>query len=376
MKVTLIATTIMGFESTLAREVKALGFTEVRVFDTKVEFDGILADIPRANFWLRTAGRIYIKIAQFEAFTFEELFEKTTAINWGEWIQQNDQFPISSVMCRKSDLYSRVDCQRIIKKAVAESLKHTHNCHSLPETGALFPIRVQIENDMVTFSIDASGSGLNKRGYRAHMDAAPIRETLAAGLILLSHWNPERDTLIDPLCGTGTLLIEAGLIAKNIAPGLNREFNSHQWEVLPKAMWNKAETEAKDLIKQNAKFDISGSDKNKTALEVARKNTSIAELPEITIREAELRDLSSDVSRGKIVTNPPYGERLNDIKEAEALYKEMGRVFKREIADWSYYIITPNEHFERLFGEKATKRRKLYNGGIKCWFYQYFGKRN
>ncbi|MDA1354082.1 MAG: class I SAM-dependent RNA methyltransferase [bacterium] len=376
MNITLIATTIMGFESTLAREIKALGFTEVRVFDTKVEFDGQLSDICKANFWLRSAGRVYIKVAQFEALTFESLFEQTKAINWGDWIQKDDQFPISNVMCRKSVLFSRTDCQRLIKKAIVERLRITHKCQELPETNAVFPIRVQIENDIVTLSIDTSGIGLNKRGYRAHMDTAPIRETLAAGLILLSHWNPERDMLMDPLCGTGTLLIEAGLIAKNIAPGLNREFNSDEWSILPAQMWEDAETEAKDLIKHDATYRICGSDISDQAIDIAKKNISLAGLSDIVVEKKALSDISSDVSRGKIVTNPPYGERLDEVRDAEALYKEMGKVFKREIPDWSYYIITPNEQFERLFGEKATKRRKLYNGGIKCWFYQYFGKRH
>jgi len=373
MKLTLIATTIMGFESVLARELKTLGYETVRVFDNKVEFEGTLKDICRANLWLRTAGRIFVKIGQFNATTFDSLFDQTAALDWGQWIQKDDQFPVSNVSSRKSKLFSKSDCQAIVKKAVAESLKKAHRCESLPETKALFPIRIQIENDDVILSIDASGSGLNKRGYRAHMDKAPLRETLAAGLILLSRWRPTEDVFMDPFCGTGTLLIEAGLIARNMAPGLNRGFNSEKWAVIDRSFWSDAKTEAEDLIKKDAEYRIYGSDKDARVLSIANKNIDLAGLSSIFVQKRELTEISSRFDRGKIVTNPPYGERLEDKNASEKLYKQMGEVFMREFPAWSYYVLTSNDSFEWCFGKQSTKHRKIYNGGIKCWYYQYFG---
>jgi len=374
MKLTLIATTTMGFESVLANEIRALGYESVRVFDSKVEFEGTEKDICRANLWLRTAGRIFVKIAQFKATTFDELFDQTFALNWGQWIQKEDQFPVANVTSRKSILFSKSDCQAIVKKAIVESLKKAHNCQTLPETKASFPIRIQIEKDEVILSIDASGSGLNKRGYRAHMDKAPLRETLAAGLVLLSRWNPSEDVLMDPLCGTGTLLIEAGLIARNIAPGLNRSFNSEAWKIVSDSLWKTAKTEAKDLIKKDAEFRIYGSDHHPKALSIANKNIKLAGLSDIFVQKRELKDISSRFDRGKIITNPPYGERTGEIEEIEKLYKEMGIVFMSHFPAWSYYILTANDNFESLFGKRSTKHRKIYNGGIKCWYYQYYSQ--
>lgn len=375
MTLTLIATTSMGFESVLARELKDLGFDNVTVFDNKVEFTGTKADICKANLWLRTAGRIYIKIATFKATTFDALFDQTIALNWAQWIQKNDQFPVSKVTSRKSALFSKSDCQSIVKKAISNCLQKAHQCQTLPETGAEFPIRIQIENDIVTLSIDASGSGLNKRGYRAHMDRAPLRETLAAGLILLSRWRPSEDVLIDPLCGTGTLLIEAGLIAKNIAPGLHRSFNSEKWEAIPSSYWKTARTEALDLIKKDASFRIYGSDKNPIALSIANKNIALAGLSDIFVQKLDINEVSSRFEVGKIVTNPPYGERLDDLPSVEQLYRDMGKIFLSRFSGWSYYILTPHDTFEQLFGKHSTKHRKLFNGGIQCWFYQFFAKK-
>ena len=371
MNVTLIATTIMGFESVLAKELRDLGYDNLRVFDTKVEFDCQLKDICRANLWCRTAGRIYIKIAQFEAITFDELFDQTTAIPWEVWIQKKDQFPVSHVTSRKSKLFSKSDCQSIVKKAIAERLKKAHACQVLVETDALFPIRIQIEKDVVTLSIDSSGSGLNKRGYRAHMDQAPLRETLAAGLILLSRWRPNEDVLMDPFCGTGTILIEAGLMANNIAPGLERRFNSENWDAIDRHLWTSTITEARDLIKKDASYRIYGSDHNAKALAIANKNIELAGLSNIFVQKRELHEISSRFDYGKIICNPPYGERLSEIKEVELLHQDMGRIFKEKFPLWSYYILTAHEQFETIFG-KATKNRKLYNGGMKCWYYQYY----
>ncbi len=372
MNITLIATTAMGLESVLAREIKELGFSAAQSFNGKIEFQGNLEDICRANLWLRTAGRILIKVGEFKATTFDELYEKTRALPWGQWIEETAQFPISKVTSRKSTLFSKSDCQSIIKKAVVDSLKTYHKVSNLPETGAPFAIRLQIENDLVTLSLDTSGSGLNKRGYRSHMDLAPLRETLAAGLVLLSRWRPDKDVLFDPLCGSGTILIEAGLIAKNIAPGLNRQFVSEQWQIIPPELWAKARQEAQDSIIKENNFQIFGSDKSWRALEIAQKNTGLAGLTNFNYQKLNLNETSLPFSTGKIITNPPYGERMDDQEETEALYKEMGLHFKKEFAEWSYYVITPHDDFEKLFKAKSDKHRKLFNGAIQCWYYQFF----
>ena len=372
MSLTLIATCAMGLESVLTQEIKDLGYKNIQPFNGKVEFIGELADICRANLWLRTAGRVMIKIGEFKATTFDELCDQVRDLPWGQWIGPSDKFPISKVTARKSVIYSKSDSQAIVKKAVADSLKAYHKVSTLPETEAEFAIRLQIENDLATLSIDTSGSGLNKRGYRAHNDMAPLRETLAAGLVLLSRWRPDLEPLLDPLCGSGTILIEAGLIAKNIAPGINRIFASEGWDILPKDLWDKAREEAEDLeIKEN-NFELFGSDKSWQAIEIAQKNSSLAGIPKITYQKIRLDETIPRYNCGKIITNPPYGERLGDIEEAETLYEEMGAHFKAHFPEWSYYIITPHENFVRHFKIKADKHRKLFNGPIQCWYYQFF----
>ncbi len=371
MNLTLIATTIMGFESVLAQELKELGYTNIRVDNHKVEFEGTLSDICKANLWCRTAGRIYIKIAEFKALTFDELFEHTQALPWSTWIGPDDQFPVTKITSRKSALFSKSDCQAIVKKAIADSLLTAHKRNELPETKAVFPIRIQIENDWVTLSIDTTGHGLNKRGYRAHMDIAPLRETLAAGLIYLSRWKADRDVLLDPFCGTGTLLIEAGLIGRNIAPGLNRTFLAQSWDLIPEQAWITETENAKDSITKT-EYRIFGSDHNHKTLEVANKNLELAGLSDIHVQKRDISEIGSRFDQGKIITNPPYGERLSEQKDVNKLYKKMGTIFRKQFPDWSYYILNSNEDFPHFFGNKATKNRKLYNGGLKCWFFQYY----
>lgn len=376
MSFTLIATTTMGFESVLARELKDLGYKDVKVFDHKVEFQGDFLDICRTNLWLRTAGRIYIKIGQFKAITFDELFENTQSLPWSDWIQVDDQFPVTDVSSRKSALFSKSDCQAIVKKAVVNHLKKAYKRDVLPEKKAYYPIRIQIDNDNVILSIDSSGTGLNKRGYRAHMDRAPLRETLAAGLILLSRWRPDKDVLLDPFCGTGTILIEAGLIAKNIAPGLNRTFSSQQWASIDSAHWKAAKQEAQDSINHDISYRIYGSDNNSRALAIANKNIELAGLSDIFIQKRDLKEISSRFEQGRIITNPPYGHRLDEQVEIDMLYQDMGAVFKKQFPLWSYYILTSCDYFEDLFSRKSNKHRKLYNGGIKCWYFQFFARKS
>ena len=373
MTITLIATTVMGLESVLAKEIRDLGYEKVSVFDNKVEFEGELKDICRANLWLRSAGRIYVKIGTFKATTFDELFDQTKALPWSDWIGKTDAFPVADVSSRKSELYAKSTCQSIVKKAIVTHLQAAYGSERLPETGATCPVRIQIDKDSVTLSIDSTGEGLHKRGYRAHMDRAPLRETLAAGLLLLSRWRPDRDVLMDPFCGSGTIVIEAGLIAKNIAPGLNRSFNAESWSCVDTALWAEARQEAKDLMTPDQDCRIFGSDNEPRALSIATKNIALAGLSEsVFVQNRSLSDISSRFDRGKLVTNPPYGQRLDELHDVEALYKEMGSVFRASFADWSYYILTAHEGFERFFGKRSTKHRKLYNGGMKCYFYQYF----
>jgi putative N6-adenine-specific DNA methylase len=370
---TFIATTIMGLESVLARELQALGF-QTTVLNTKVEFQGDFVDLFRANLWCRTAGRIYIKIATFNATTFDELFDQTYACDWPFWISKEDQFPVSKVSSRKSKLFSKSDCQAIVKKAISKKLQDTYNQKTLPETGSLVPIRIQIENDEVVLSIDSTGAGLNKRGYRAHMSVAPLRETLAAGLILLSRWRAAEDALIDPFCGTGTLLIEAGLIACNIAPGLNRSFISQKFKCIESKYFDTAYEEAHDSILKDVSFRIYGSDINPKVLSIANKNIELAGLSNIFVQKRELQDISSRFDRGKIITNPPYQERLDTpgYDSSEELYKMIGSVFSENFSEWDYGVLSDNEDFEDYFGQKSRKKRKLFNGGIQCRFFQYF----
>jgi len=371
-KHTIIATTAMGLEAVLNREIKDLGISSTTVSDGKVEFEGTLLDCVKANLWLRTAGKIYIKIGTFIATTFDHLFEETKALPWGDWIGPKDAFPISKITSRKSELFSKSDCQAIVKKAIVEHLKSTHNVQTLPEFEAEVAVRIQIENDIVTLSIDTSGAGLNKRGYRAHHDKAPLRETLAAGLLYLSRWNPKEDVLIDPMCGSGTLLIEAGLMATNTAPGLHRSFSCEQWASFPQELWDQARDEAKQAINNDATYRIYGSDNSEKALFIARKNIEQAQLKNIYVQKLPLDLLQSRFQRGKIISNPPYGERLEDKDTVEKLYKTLGKVLRKNFPEWHYYILTSHKGFESHFQQRATKRRKLFNGSIECCYYQYF----
>ena len=363
----------MGLESVLAKELQSLGL-QTTVLNTKVEFQGDFVDLFRANLWCRTAGRIYVKIATFYATTFDELFDGTYACDWPFWISKDDKFPVTKVSSRKSKLFSKSDSQAIVKKAISKKLQDSYKTQSLNETNSLCPIRIQIENDEVTLSIDSSGEGLNKRGYRAHMSIAPIRETLAAGLLYLARWRPDQDMLLDPFCGTGTLLIEAGLMAKNIAPGLNRSFISQKWKCVSEKDFNTAFEEAQDSINKDTNYRIYGSDINYKVLSIANKNIQLAGLDSIYVQKRELQEISSRFERGKIITNPPYQERLDTpgYDSIEQLYQKMGEIFQSKFSEYNYGIISDSEEFETFFGSKARKKRKLFNGGIQCRFYQYF----
>ncbi len=368
----MIATTTMGFESGLAREIRALGIEDVQVDNGKVSFVGQLTDICRANIHLRLAGRIYVQMAAFEAKSFDQLYEQALLVAWEDWIGPEDQCPVAQATSLKSTLFSRSDCQAIVKKAIVDRLARVYGRANLPETGAMLPVRVQINRDQVLLSIDSSGSGLNKRGYRVRTDQAPLRETLAAGLIDIARWYPEKETLLDPFCGSGTLLIEAALKAKHIAPGLNRAFNAEAWKMLSRKDWDQAREQARDLIDMDATCEIIGSDINERAVQTAKASLKAAGVTGVTVRTAPFQETLVTADRGKIITNPPYGERLGEKDEIEALYGAFGAHLREHYAHWRTYILTSFDEFEDCFGQKARKNRKVFNGGIECRFYQYY----
>ncbi|WP_043933641.1 THUMP domain-containing class I SAM-dependent RNA methyltransferase [Bacillus sp. EB01] len=372
-KYEIIATAAMGLEALVAKEVKDLGY-EGSTENGKVTFVGDELAIARANLWLRTADRVKIKVGEFKAYTFDELFEKTKALPWDKFLPEDAEFPVSGKSV-KSKLFSVSDCQAIVKKAIVEKMKLRYKKVSrFEETGALYKIEVSLLKDVATISLDTSGAGLHKRGYRAGQGEAPLKETLAAALVQLTNWYPEKP-FIDPFCGSGTIPIEAALIGQNIAPGFNREFVSEQWSWIGEDVWEKARTEADDLAKYNQPLDIAGYDIDHRMVKIAQGNAFEAGLGEIiTFKQMQVRDLTSDKQYGVIVGNPPYGERLGDRPAVEQMYREMGQAFDK-LDTWSKYILTSHEDFEKFYGKPATKKRKLFNGFIRTDFYQYWGPR-
>lgn len=369
-KVRLIATAAFGLEAVVARELRSLGFDELRVENGRVFFVTDLAGIARANLWLRSADRVQLCMGEFVARTFDELFERTKALPWEDWIPADGEFPVQGKSV-KSQLFSVSDCQAIVKKAVVERLKQKYAVEWFQESGARYSIQVALLKDRVTLTIDTSGAGLHKRGYREEAGEAPIKETLAAALVQLSHWNWGR-LLLDPLCGSGTILIEAAMIGDNIAPGLTRRFAAEDWGVMGKSLWNQARAEASAAIQDNPML-IQGSDIDGRVLALARANADNAGVGDkIHFQRRALSEVQSSRKYGCVITNPPYGERLEDISSVLKLYKEMGRIFA-PWDTWSVYVITSNQDFEKQYGRKADKKRKLYNGRIECDYYQYIG---
>lgn len=374
-RVKLMATAAMGLESVVANELKALGYDDLQVENGKVLFEADVSAIPKCNLWLRTADRVKLVVGQFTAKTFDQLFEQTKALDWERYIPEEGKFPVIGKSV-KSTLYSVSDCQAIVKKAVVEKLKQKHGVASrMPENGALFRIEVAILKDVVTLTLDTSGAGLHKRGYRVGQGEAPLKETLAAALVLLTNWRPEFP-LVDLFCGSGTILIEAALIGQNIAPGFNREFASEEWPLIPKALWDKAIEEAEEKANYDQPLMITGTDLDPKMIEIAKNNAMEAGLADlITWKQMLAADFYPKQDNGYLISNPPYGERIGDKDQVEAMYRDLGRSMKHN-STWSSYIVTSNENFEALFGAKATKKRKLFNGFIKVDYYQYFGKRN
>lgn len=373
-EVTLIATAAMGLESIVANEVRQLGY-DVRVENSRIIFKAPISAIPRCNLWLRTADRVKILVSEFEAKTFDELFEATKALPWENFITEDGQFPVSG-KSHKSTLYSVPDCQAIVKKAIVDRLKLKYGIASrMPETGALYKVEVAILKDVVSLTLDTSGVGLHKRGYRVGQGDAPLKETMAAALIMLTNWKPD-ETFIDPFCGSGTIPIEAALIGQNIAPGFNREFASEDWKFVNKKHWEKAFEEAEDLANYDQELNIIGSDIDHQMIKIAEDNATEAGLANlITWKQMQVKDLFIREDKGYLVTNPPYGERLSDTEAVAQLYKDLGGIMI-DHQSWSVYILTAFSSFEKQFGRKATKKRKLFNGFIEANYYQYFGKIN
>lgn len=372
-KFQLIATAAMGLEALVAKEVRMLGYDCV-VENGKVAFEGDESAIARSNLWLRTADRIKIKVGEFKAYTFDELFEQTKALPWENFLPEDAEFPVIGKSV-KSKLFSVSDCQAIVKKAVVERMKAKYKRSSwFEETGALYRIEVALLKDVVTITIDSSGSGLHKRGYRADQGAAPLKETLAAAIVMLTNWKPDR-SFWDPFCGSGTIPIEAALIAQNIAPGFNREFVSENWGWIPKSVWERVRTEAEDLANYDQSFDIIGSDIDHRMIKIAQENSFEAGFGDlIQFKQMQVKDITTKKDYGVIVGNPPYGERLGEKSEVEQMYRDMGHAFA-PLDTWSIYILTSNENFEQLYGKPATKKRKLFNGFIRTDLYQYWGKK-
>ena len=373
MSINLIATTTFGLEAVVKRECQALGFENIKTSDGKVEFTGTEADIVKANMWLRCAGRVWVKMDTFKAVTFTELFDQTKALPWADWIPEDGKFTVVGKSV-KSTLFSVSDCQAIVKKAVVEKLKQTYHTDWFDETGASYTIQVGILKDVVTLAIDTSGSGLHMRGYRANALDAPLKETLASAMIQLSYWRKNR-ILLDPFCGSGTIPIEAAMIARNIAPGIHRKFASEEWERIGKDLWKKARVEAYQAINYDVMPEIYGSDIDPDAIELAKANAEKAGVDDcITFEVKPCQEIVLPGKYGVMITNPPYGERIGELKEVENMYRALGGIMK-ENPTWSTYLITSMEYFESLFGRKADRKRKLFNGRINTDYYQFEGPR-
>lgn len=375
-KFKLIATAAAGLEAVVGREIRNLGL-ECQVENGRVRFDGTVETIIETNLWLRAADRIKIVVGRFPAKTFEELFQGVFALDWENYLPLGAKFPIAKAKCIKSKLHNEPSVQAISKKAVVKKLqKHYARPEGVPlqENGAEFKIEVSILKDVATVLIDTTGSSLFKRGYRAEKGGAPIKENMAAAILLLSNWYPDKP-LIDPTCGSGTFCIEAAMIGMNMAPGLHRHFAFEEWNWVDSDLVGRVRARALGQIKQDIQLDILGADIDTRMVEIAKRNAEEAGVSEqIVFKQMRLQDLHTDKINGVIVSNPPYGERLLDDDVVTKLYQEMGQTFV-PLKTWSKFILTSDEAFEAKFGSQADKKRKLYNGTLKVDLYQYFGQR-
>lgn len=368
----IIIPTLFGTEAFVSREVRRLGYETTSVEDGRVCFKGDFEAVCRANLWIRTGERVLIRIAEFKAMTFEELFDGVYAADWQEWLPSDAVFPVKGYSLR-STLASVPDCQAIIKKAIAKKLSAKYGMEWLPETGALYQIQFAFLRDRVTLMLDTSGIPLHKRGYRRNSNAAPLRETIAAAMVTMSYWKFEQPFL-DPFCGSGTIPIEAAMFKRNIAPGLNRSFAAEKFAYIKPELWSAAREEALSKV-HNVPLEIHASDIDPECVELTlenAKNAGVAGFIDVT--RCDARRAFIDKPDGTIICNPPYGERMGDKKECENLYRAIGKSFEG-LDNWAKYILVPNGDFEQLYGRKADKKRKIYNGMMRCCIYQYFNKK-
>lgn len=370
----LLAVCPMGLESIVAKEVQDLGY-DTRVENGRIYFEGDASAIVKANLWLRTADRVKLIVGQFEAVTFDSLFEQTKNLPWEQFIPTDGQFPVQG-RSLKSKLFSVPDVQAITKKAIVERLKNAHQVSGwLDESGAKYPVEVAILKDKVLLTIDTSSSGLNKRGYRLAQGEAPIKETLAASLVKLANWTGDTP-LIDPFCGSGTIAIEACLIAQNIAPGFNRSFISEQWDIIPKGLYDQKRAEADELADYDKEIEIYASDIDPEMVEIAQRNADevgVGDIIRFEVKDVNTLTINHDGPIG-LIGNPPYGERIGDRAEVEEMYRNLG-ILMQNHPNLSLYIMTSNKEFEYLVNRKATKRRKLFNGYIETTYYQYWANK-
>lgn len=371
----LVATAASGIEALVGKELRDMGI-DCEVENGRARFKGNMETIAAANLWLRTADRVKIVVGEFDAFTFDELFEKVKALPWEDFLPLDAEFPVAGKSI-KSKLYSVPDCQAITKKAIVNRLReYYHRPASVPlaETGALFQLEVALLKDHVMVTLDTTGPSLFKRGYRLEKGGAPLKENMAAALVMLTNWRKDRP-FVDPVCGSGTLCIEAALMGHNIAPGFNREFACEKWDWFKPEIFEKVRNDADEKADYDIQLDISGFDINGRMIEIAQANADEIGLGDsIVFKQQAVKDFKTDKDYGVILANPPYGERLGEAETVRVLYKEMGQVFT-PLKTWSKYFLTSDLEFENFYGSKATKKRKLYNGALRTDLFQYWGQR-
>lgn len=362
-----------GLEAVTKREIYDLGYEITRVEDGRVTFEGDEEAVCRANVFLRSAERVLLQVGRFHATTFDELFEGIKALPWEDYIPKDGRFWVTKASSIKSKLFSPSDIQSIAKKAMVERLKQSYHLDWFPEDGASYPVRIFLLKDEVMVTIDSSGESLHKRGYRLMTSKAPLTETLAAALIMLTPWKRDR-ILVDPFCGSGTFPIEAAMMAANIAPGMNRSFTAQKWtNLIPAELWKETVQEAEEMIDKDVQVDIQGYDIDPEVVKAARENAKRAGVDHmIHFQQREVANLRHPKKYGFVITNPPYGERLEEKEDLPKLYEQIGKAFEG-LDSWSLYMITSYEDTERYIGRKADKNRKIYNGMIKTYFYQFMG---
>ena len=372
-KFEIIVPTLFGLEALVGKELYRLGYDTKKTEDGKVTFDGDFDAVCRANMWLRCGERVLIKVGEFKAETADELYDGVYALPWERFISKDDAFPVKGRTIR-STLNCDRNSQIMIKKAIADKLGNKYGVSWMPETGVTYQVQFTIINNTVTLMIDTSGDQLHKRGYREKSNLAPLRETIAAAMVMISYWKFE-EPLLDPFCGSGTIPIEAAMFKRNIAPGLSRRFAFENFPQIDNALLKDVIEEAKDSVHRDVILDITASDIDSYALELTRNNAEKAGVGEfINVKEQDARRIIVEKPCGSIITNPPYGERLSDLEESKRLYKDIFKSFSA-LDRWSYYILTSHEEFEKEFSKKADRRRKIYNGMLRCWLYQYYGNK-